>query len=301
MSAEDPSAGPPQLTIEQAVHQLHRDIVDVTARQTASEQSLTQSLEALRVQMNSLLSSLSPVQPPIQPSSVQMTAPIPAGSGKPKPLRPKVASPSDYDGNRAAGRAFLNSCLLYIRMCSDHFRSESEQMLWVMSYMKSGRAVQWTDQIFREEELTGISPFADWEDFIAQFRERFLPVDSEAAAVNTLEGVLYFQRDRSVADYLDEFKELISESKYTDSKVIVIKFRRGLRSSIQDAIATMSSGRPSDSNVSAWYQAASRIDLARQANDAFRSTQSRVTVPSARPTGAAQRPWASTSCSARPV
>ena len=60
-------------------------------------------------------------------------------------------------------------------------------MLWVMLYMKSGHATQWTDQIFWEEELTGISPFADWEDFVAPFQERFLPVNSKAAAVNTLE------------------------------------------------------------------------------------------------------------------
>ena len=40
-------------------------------------------------------------------------------------------------------------------------------------------------------------------------------------------------------DYLDEFLDLIVESGYTDSKTLVIEFRRGLDLQIQNAVATM--------------------------------------------------------------
>jgi len=55
-----------------------------------------------------------------------------------------------------------------------------------------------------------------------------MPLDSEAAAVNVLETTSYFQGRRSVDDYLDQFKDLIEDSGYSDPKMIVVKFRRGL-------------------------------------------------------------------------
>ena len=40
-------------------------------------------------------------------------------------------------------------------------------------------------------------------------------------------------------NYLDEFLDLVVESGYTDPKVLVVKFRRGLDPQIQNAMATM--------------------------------------------------------------
>jgi hypothetical protein len=50
--------------------------------------------------------------------------------------------------------------------------------------------------------------------------------------------------------------DLISEAGYTDNKTIVVKFHRGLDPCIQDAIATMTSGHPSDKIPIHWYNAA---------------------------------------------
>ena len=43
-----------------------------------------------------------------------------------------------------------------------------------------------------------------------------------------LETSSYFQGKRTVDDYLDQFRDLIYDSVYTDLKTIVVKFRRGL-------------------------------------------------------------------------
>jgi hypothetical protein len=93
----------------------------------------------------------------------------------------------------------------------------------------------------------------------------------DAAATNKLEGTTYFQGKRTVDDYLDDFRDLISESGYSDPKTIVVKFRRGLNAAIADSVATMSSGRPDDLDPDAWYEAAIRIDQNQAANAAFRS------------------------------
>jgi len=66
----------------------------------------------------------------------------------------------------------------------------------------------------------------------------------------------YFQKSRSVDEYLDEFQDLIMEASYSDLKTIVVKFRRGLDSQIQNAIATMPSGCPSDIVLTDWCTAA---------------------------------------------
>ena len=108
-------------------------------------------------------------------------------------------------------------------------------------------------------------------------------MNTDIAAINRLESVAYFQGRRSVDEYLDEFMDLISEAGYTDTKTIVVKFRRGLEPRIQDAIATMTSGHPSDQIPNEWYDAARTLDQNRATNEAFRSsyrTPSSVPPPS---------------------
>jgi hypothetical protein len=58
----------------------------------------------------------------------------------------------------------------------------------------------------------------------------------DAVATNILEGQTYFQGDRNVDNYLDDFLDLISESGYTSPKTIVVKFRRGLDPKIGDGV-----------------------------------------------------------------
>ena len=55
-----------------------------------------------------------------------------------------------------------------------------------------------------------------------------MPLDSEAAAMNMLETAAYFQGRQLVDNYLDQFKDLIEDSGYSDSKTTVVKFHRGL-------------------------------------------------------------------------
>jgi len=74
-----------------------------------------------------------------------------------------------------------------------------------------------------------------------------------------------------VDDYLDGFQALVSNAGYTDLWTLVVKFRRGLWLGIQNQIATMPYGRPTDTDPNAWYTAAQRIDQACLANEAFQS------------------------------
>ena len=75
-----------------------------------------------------------------------------------------------------------------------------------------------------------------------------------------LESTAYFQKSRSLDDYIDEFQDLITEAGYTDPKTIVVKFRRGLNAQIQNVVATMASGRPSNTSPDEWYSMAQIVD-----------------------------------------
>jgi len=81
-----------------------------------------------------------------------------------------------------------------------------------------------------------------------------------------------------VDEYLDEFQDLITEAGYSDPKTIVVKFRRGLDTQIQNAIATMPSRRPSDMVPTDWYTAARTIDQNRVTKEAFRSSYRTLSV-----------------------
>ena len=119
-----------------------------------------------------------------------------------------------------------------------------------------------------------------------EFQKDFCPGHSDAAAINTLESTVYYQKLRSVDDYLDEFLELVSEAGYTDPRTIVVKFRKGLDPQIQNSIATMPYGRPLDTSPDNWYKAAKTIDQNCQANEAFQSASRPTPRPISRPASA---------------
>jgi hypothetical protein len=225
-----------------------------------------------------------------RPHSPQQTVeqPIPSSPPPSKNRSVRPAAPPDFDGDRSKGMAFLNSCQTYLRLCPKEFADEQTKVVWAMSYMKSGRAQKWTARVFRWEsqpEHADQTRFLDWEDFCKEFKTEFTPAHSDALAINRLESTEYYQKGRPLDDYIDEFEDLVADSGYTDPKTIVVKFRRGLSAQIQNAVATMASGRPSDKSPSSWYSMARTFDQNRAANEAFTSA-SRHSERSVRPVGA---------------
>ena len=93
-----------------------------------------------------------------------------------------------------------------------------------MSYMKAGHAGRWANRKFEHEVKSGHLRFIDWVDLEDEFRKDFMPLNSKAAAANVLETTSYFQGRRLVDNYLDQFKDLIEDSSYSDLKTIVVKF-----------------------------------------------------------------------------
>ncbi|KAL0954113.1 hypothetical protein HGRIS_005259 [Hohenbuehelia grisea] len=76
-----------------------------------------------------------PPPPPPPPPPPDTPDPLDADSAtaKSQSHRLKPAAPSDFDGDRANGRNFLNSCRLYIKLLPEHFRSDQDKIQWALS------------------------------------------------------------------------------------------------------------------------------------------------------------------------
>src|SRR6266487_2868510 len=184
----------------------------------------------------------------------------------------KPAPPSDFDGDHGKGRAFLNSCKLYLCLSPNRFPNELSKIYWALTYMKTYRSYMFANCALRHESITNQPRFCTWAEFRKEFIKEFFPRNETQRAITRLETTAYFQGKGSVDDYIDKFKDLIDLSGYTDGLAIVVKFRRGLDPEIQNYIAQMMEGRPVDGDIETWYSTASRCDENRATNATFHSS-----------------------------
>jgi hypothetical protein len=97
----------------------------------------------------------------------------------------------------------------------------------------------------------------------------FCPENKATMALMRLESNWYYQGKRNVEAYIDECKDPIDLSGYTDPIAIVLKFCQGLNPTTQDRIAESGMDRPGDTDFNGWFKAARRLDLNRLGNKAF--------------------------------
>jgi hypothetical protein len=211
-----------------------------------------------------------PVSPPV-------TTPLKES----QPSRVKPGVPSNFDGDRAQGHAFLTSCELYISLTQSDFVEDQVRIHWALSYFKGERTATFAERIIRQEMRTGKICFASWDEFREEFTAAFCPENEATTALMRLESDRYFQGKRNIEVYIDEFKDLVDLSGYTDPIAIVLKFRCGLNSTTQDRIAESGTDRPQDRDFDGWFKAAQRLDLNCLANEAFHYASRRPLTQSA--------------------
>jgi len=161
-------------------HHLH----ELTERQNVSESNINSTLAALTAQLTQLVAT---PPPPAIPNTPPPSVPSPPVSPPPAPpvrrTRPKLFCPLDFNGERHNGRAFLNSCSLYIRLAPEQFHDKQERILWALTFFKGGRAAKWSENVFCQEADTSVFPIQTWGDFEQQFRLHFFSANAEANAV----------------------------------------------------------------------------------------------------------------------
>jgi hypothetical protein len=146
------------------------------------------------------------------------------------------------------------SCELYILLTQSDFIKDQVHIHWALSYFKGRRAA--TFRIIRQEMQTGKMCFTSWDEFREEFMAAVCPENEATTALMRIESDRYFQGKQNVEAYIDEFKDLVNLSGYTDPIAIVLKFHHGLNSVTQDRIAESGTDRPQDRDFNGWFKAA---------------------------------------------
>jgi hypothetical protein len=116
---------------------------------------------------------------------------------------------------------------LYISLTQSDFVNEQVRIHRALLYFKGGRAASFAECILWQELQSGKMCFASWHDFTEEFASMFC-LENEATIVlmrlKSLKSNRYYQGKRNVEAYINEFKDLIDLSGYTDPIAIVLKF-----------------------------------------------------------------------------
>ena len=124
----------------------------------------------------------------------------------------------------------------------------------------------------RNYQLTGRLPYTSYSNFAEEFANEFCPKNKIQTSWTELETVKYFQGARTVDEYVNDFRELVERAQYFEGSHIVLKFRQGLNAKIQDHVACLTTGQPSDNTPKQWYNAAIICDENRIVNEAFHTS-----------------------------
>jgi hypothetical protein len=128
------------------------------------------------------------------------------------------------------GRTFLTPCELYISLTQSDFIEDQVCIHRALSYFKGGCVATFAKCIIWQEMRTRKMCFTSWDEFREEFTAAFCPENEATTALMRLESDHYFQGKRNVEAYIDEFKDLIDLSGYTDPIAIILKFHRRLNS-----------------------------------------------------------------------
>ena len=135
-----PADTPPAVT--DALGYLQHHLQELTEHQNALEHTINATLVGLTAQLQQLTQLITApaptVAPPLIPTfppPVSPPSPVPATLSK-QQTRPKLPSPPDFSGEWSSGRAFLNSCMLYLRLAPEQFTCDKEKIFWTLTFFK---------------------------------------------------------------------------------------------------------------------------------------------------------------------
>jgi hypothetical protein len=87
----------------------------------------------------------------------------------------KPSCPNEFGGDRTKGRAFLNSCELYMALAPHQFMDDHAKIMWALSFMKSGHAARFVErQMWGYHDIGSLS-YGSWQEFVYEFIAKFCP------------------------------------------------------------------------------------------------------------------------------
>jgi Retrotransposon gag protein len=124
------------------------------------------------------------------------------------PRKSTVAVPEFYDGTPSKYCNFRRQAALCVGANGDQFSDDNAKMYFILSYLRGGTAGPWAeDQVDQAiAHPTGALPWANFDAFMTEFRERFGPRDTKRIAQIQLEQL--HQGSKQAEDFLVELERL---------------------------------------------------------------------------------------------
>jgi Domain of unknown function (DUF4939) len=99
----------------------------------------------------------------------------------------KMVKPAFFTGKMDKMEAFINSCTMYIMGQANNFLTDRATIMWVLSYMQSGSALEWRDEYLEDMEK-GVPKHAMLEAFFETLKEEFGDPDKRATKIYKLQS-----------------------------------------------------------------------------------------------------------------
>jgi hypothetical protein len=141
-----------------------------------------------------------------------------------QPSRVKLGTPSHFDGDRVQEHTFLASYELYILLTQSDFVNEQVRIHWALLYFMGRCMTSFAKHILQQELRSGNMCFVSWNNFTEEFTSTFCLENEATMALIQLESNCYYQGKQNVEAHINEFKDLIDLSSYTDPIAIMLKF-----------------------------------------------------------------------------
>jgi hypothetical protein len=123
------------------------------------------------------------------------------------------------------GRAFLNSCRLYIALVPHQFADNHAKVMWALSFMKGRCAAQFIDHHMHCYQMIGSLSYLSWQEFAEEFAAEFCLENKIQTLRTELETSRCFQGSQMVNEYVNEFHKMIKQANYFEGSHIVLKFQ----------------------------------------------------------------------------
>jgi hypothetical protein len=139
-----------------------------------------------------------------------------------------MAKPAIFSGAMEEMEAFMNSCIMYISRILSDFPTEQVAIMWVLSYMQKGSALEWRDNILEGTDQ-GSLKFKTLDDLMVAIKEKFGDPNKWSTKIYKLQTIL--RADRTADEHVQSFRKAARGSGYKEYALIE-EFKRSLNSGL---------------------------------------------------------------------
>jgi hypothetical protein len=117
---------------------------------------------------------------------------------------PKMVKPPYFTEKMDKTEAFINSCMMYIVGQANNFPMDRATIMWVLSYMQAGSALEWRDNYLEDMEK-GVPKHTMLEAFFETLKEEFSDPNKQATKIYKLRTLT--QGDHTADEHMQTFKK----------------------------------------------------------------------------------------------